>query len=349
MKTQSYLFIIALLCVQFSFSENKDSIIDEYISAELFRNSSSIGSAQNINCTNTEAEIIATGTPSITINGSNYYAGFRQVTVNVRNPIVVKFTGGVQDWCREDYDTTTVDVESYGLFWTGTQLYALFTISGNPGSGPTTITRFTSNGFTPFYGFGGGPSVTVLLDINTLNGEGNFGTFLISRLSNNNTNFFRVKDIFLDNSNIVVRADTGFSPLDTDGSTRLTCSGSSPIDYTIILAPDLESASCASAVDCTNQSGLNCLNTLGLNTLKVNRVSLFYNTDTNSISVQGHLNDNTTIDIYNLSGQLVKQFQITKENPPTELILNHLEDGIYIAKMMHLNQTLTKKLIFLNK
>ncbi len=340
--------LLLLIFTQATFSSTLINPLDKTtLTAEsitMFQEAVNVGTAQSISCSMTEAMVIATGTPSITFNGSSYYIGFRQVSANDQNPVLLKFTNGILDWCREDYDTTSIDVKGYGLYWSGTDLYAVFSIVGQGTPSTSSITRLTTNGWISSYGQGSTASVSVILGLDASDGSVSSGTYLRSQLSNNNTNALIVRDLFVDGSNLVVRADTGFSPLNTDLS-RMSCSGGSPIDYTVVLAQNLQSASCASAVNCTSLSGVDCLATLGIDDVNKVVIVLNNNINANSISVRGNLTEDVNLEIYNLNGQLVQQIRVLKSKTQKEFNLNKLTTGIYVAKLKHLNKTITRKII----
>ncbi|WP_338814034.1 T9SS type A sorting domain-containing protein [Bernardetia sp. Wsw4-3y2] len=92
----------------------------------------------------------------------------------------------------------------------------------------------------------------------------NNGTYIKSVLSSGNANTLVVNDMYLNgDNNLVVRADSWFSPLKID-RTRMTQigTGGSPHDYTIIFTPNLQTAVCASAVGWDNGTGINCTTTV---------------------------------------------------------------------------------------
>ncbi len=219
-----------------------------------------IDAAVTLNCGMTEAQAMAAGGAKLTFNGSSYYIGYRQVSAQNQNPIMLKYTGGVLDWCREDYETTNDDGTGYGLFWSGTELYGVFSATGTQAG--DNYTRFTTSGWLTSYGQGGGAKVSIILKINTTTGAAllNNGTYIKALLSNGNANTLVVNDIYLNgDNNLVVRADSYFSPMNIN-RTRMTqiVAGGSPHDYTVIFTPNLQTAVCASAVGWDNGTGIDC-------------------------------------------------------------------------------------------
>jgi gliding motility-associated-like protein len=217
-------------------------------------------------CTMSEAAIAATGAPRLTIGGSNYYIGTRQASATNQNPIIIKFTGGVRDWCREDYETDAVEGRGYGLYWSGTDLYAVVSVNGHSSG----LQRFTGRGwlrhFTDFLPSGStivsGARATVIFKINPRNGEGmsGQGTFLTSRTTDNRANTLLIRDISRDGvDNLVMRANSWNAPRRINREVMSPIApGAEPYDYTLIMTSDLVSAVCASAVGWDNGTGVDC-------------------------------------------------------------------------------------------
>jgi hypothetical protein len=227
-----------------------------------------VSSTVFLDCGMTEAQAIAAGAATLSVGGSNYYIGTQQVSATNQNPIVLKFTGGTLDWCREDYEITGADGRGYGLFDSGTGLYAIFSTDGTQGTVAQDYRRFCTSGWLKHYtdaspGGGGGPKVAVIVKIDPATGEGllNNGTFITALNSGNTTNSMEITDMYLDaNSNIIVRANSWFRPRKTDRTAMTQIgTGGSPHDYTIIFTPNLQTAICASAVGWDNGTGIDCL------------------------------------------------------------------------------------------
>jgi hypothetical protein len=224
-----------------------------------------IGAAVAISCSDTEASLIAKNATRLTVDGSTYYIGYRQVSADNQNPVVVKFTGGVRDWCREDYETTGDDGKGYGLFWNGQSLYAVFTATGTQGTPAQDYRRFTASGWLKTFsdgspGGGGGPKVAIILKLSRANGEGQVGqgTFVTSRLqSSGKTNSLEVKDLYMNtDGHLVVRANSWFAPRNVNKAPlfQTPATGGSPHDYTLVITQNLTTAICASAVGWNNVS-----------------------------------------------------------------------------------------------
>lgn len=219
-------------------------------------------------CGMTEAAIIAAGATKLTFGGSNYYIGTRQTTAINQDPVIAKFTGGVQDWCNQAYETTGTDGRGNGLFWSGTDLYAIFSADGTQGTVAEDYRRFTTSGWLKTFsdaspGGGGGPKVAILVKINPTTGDGivGNGTFITAlNSSTNKTNSLAIKDVYLDGSgNVVVRADSWFAPRKVNKTAMVqTGTGGSPHDYTLVFNSSLTTALCASAVGWDNGTGTDC-------------------------------------------------------------------------------------------
>lgn len=199
-------------------------------------------SVPKFDCTTAEASI-PSDAAMVTISGSQYYIGTHQATSINQNPVISKFTGGVQDWCRDDYEQTSVDGRGLGLLSTSTgALYAFFTVDG----GSNSFNFGTGSGWLTGYGSGGGAKVSVLSRIDTTNGGATDGTFIRAELSSGNTNTLEITNMVYDavNDQIQVQAESFFSPLDTSKN-RITVSGDSPFDYVVVFSADLTTATSA--------------------------------------------------------------------------------------------------------
>jgi hypothetical protein len=209
----------------------------------------SVGEAKAFGANETAAQLSAQGVVSVENAGTQFFIGYRQVSANNQDPILVKFVDGQQQWARTDYENTGDDQKGYGLLWDGAErLYAVFSATGTqPGDD---FRRFASNGWLPSYGQGGGAKVAVLARIDPATGEVGAATFLYARLTNGKTNSMQVTDLALTKvGELDLTANAWFSPLKVDKS-RFDCSGSSPFVYRLRLSGDLGTALEASAEGC---------------------------------------------------------------------------------------------------
>ncbi len=182
---------------------------------------------------------------------SRIYIGYQQVSSTNKNPIMVRFNSGQRVWCRTNYEMSGDDGEGYGLLWDGgNMLYGVFSATGTQGSSSQDYRRFTSQGWLSSYGNGGGPKASVILRINPNTGVANAGTFVTSQLSNGRTNSLVVRSLAWNNSRLVVQANAWFSPRRPNRQ-PLSCSGSSPFDYRLVLVANLSRAVTASADRCS--------------------------------------------------------------------------------------------------
>lgn len=192
-------------------------------------------SSTTFSCSDTRSTIEGKGAASATLDGITVFAGYRQVSGNNQNPIVVGFDGFDRIWCRDNYDTSGADSRAYGVVAANGFLYATFTADG----GNVDLRDFTSNGWLNSYGMGGGPSVSVVLRINPATGNPTGGTFIIAKLTNGNTNSANVTDIQAFGDNIAIIGSSAFGPLTVNRQRNFDCTAN---EWTYILPPDLGNA-----------------------------------------------------------------------------------------------------------
>ena len=205
-------------------------------------------------CSTTESNLIQSGAFNLTMNGSTVYFGTNQVSADNQNPIIVRFdSNGAKMWCNENYEITGADSRAIGLLWSSStnrtkdKLYALFTTDGTQGEPNQDFRRYTQKGWLSSYGSGGGPKVTVIVELNQSTGEGIQGTFLRAQLSSGKTNTLVASAISMDLSGqVTVDANSYFLPLGVDKQPLNIedCSPqtTSPFRYTITLSADLSTA-----------------------------------------------------------------------------------------------------------
>ncbi|MGG6296677.1 DUF4114 domain-containing protein [Leptolyngbya sp. AN02str] len=195
-----------------------------------------------------EGAIAALNGSRITIGTKTLYIGTQQVSSINQNPIIRLFDSAnpQANWTRTDYEITGADGRGYGLVWTGTDLYAVFSVDGTQGSSSEDFRRASQSAQQAWlrsYGQGGGPKVSVIgrIDLNT--GELLDAAYLSALLSNGNSNSLVVKNLSVNTAgNLVISADSFFAPRNPDGSRmqQVNTSLSSPFAYTIELQPDLK-------------------------------------------------------------------------------------------------------------
>jgi hypothetical protein len=194
-----------------------------------------------------QATIAATSAARIQLGTQTIYIGTEQVSSLNQNPIVVSFDASnpANNWVRTNYEVTGTDGRGYGLFWSGRQLYALFSVDGTQGT-PDQDFRRVSGGATQAwlrsYGSGGGAKVAVLAQLNPATGELTAAVYLSAVLSSGKSNSLAVTNLATNSAgNLVVNAQSYFAPRRPDGQamTQIADDGS-PFDYTLEITPDLK-------------------------------------------------------------------------------------------------------------
>ncbi|MBP0005730.1 MAG: hypothetical protein J7642_18765 [Cyanobacteria bacterium SBC] len=206
----------------------------------------------------TQSQIAASGAQSITMGTQTIYIGTNQVSGSNQNPIIASFDSSnpSNNWVRTDYETTGADGRGYGLFWDGTNLFAVFSTDGTQGTSSQDWRR-ASGGATQNwlknYGQGGGAKVAVLSKVDPVTGNLQSAAYLSAVLSDGDSNTLTITDITKNGSgNLVVKAQSYFNPRNPDGTkmTKVT-SASSPFDYTVEITPDLRTVVNTSAIGWT--------------------------------------------------------------------------------------------------
>ena len=212
---------------------------------------SSIGAARALpSDTPSLSQAQSAGTVRISSGSTVFVAGYRQVSGNNQNPLIARYDNGNLTWSRVNYETGTPDARAYGLLFdpSSNKLYAIFSVDGGQ-SGSSGFERFTGKGWLRGYGTGGGPKVAVVAQINPSTGAPIGGTFVTAQLSNGKTNSVQVTGISLSGGNLILKANSWYSPRKTNGS-PFSCTGSSPFSYSLTLSGDLSRALSASAPGC---------------------------------------------------------------------------------------------------
>ncbi len=218
-----------------------------------------VGSNQRaavFNCDNNEKEILAKNGVKITNGTSTIYIG-QNSTSATKDPIVAKFTNEVRDWCRVDYEVTPDDGTGYGLLWDGgDELYGVFNSRGMYQGND--FRRFANNRWLNSYvdfskNGGSGPYASVVAKIFPASGSIDYATYLTSLDNQKRTNALAVTSLAFsqDKSNLIVKADAGWSPRQLDKK-ALFCSGYPPFDYSIVFDTNLIDVITATAVGCSD-------------------------------------------------------------------------------------------------
>ncbi|MEQ8673655.1 MAG: LysM domain-containing protein [Aggregatilineales bacterium] len=217
-------------------------------SPQITQASAGFGGAAQFTCADSEGQVSASGAARVSAGGSTIYAGYRQVSGNNQNPIMRSF--GANNWCREDYETSSDDGRAYGLWWDGGTLYGVFSATGT-GSGQN-YNVWTGGGWLNSYGAGGGPRVAIILRLNPADGSPIGGTYISARLSNGNSNSVTVNQLQFNGGSLLVGIESAFSPRNTDRS-AMSCTNY-PLTWTLELSSNLGSAIGSAASNCTSSS-----------------------------------------------------------------------------------------------
>ncbi|MEH1944756.1 MAG: hypothetical protein V7L01_31700 [Nostoc sp.] len=211
---------------------------------------SSIGNAVTFSCNDSEATIKAKNGPKVSSGNITIYIGYEQASSNNKNPVTALFNNGIKTWCRNDYETTNDDGTGYGLFWDGANvLYGVYSATGSQTGND--FRRFATGRWLSSYGSGGGPKVAIIARINPANGQVDYATFLSAKKADNGqTNSLVVQNLSWNGTNLTVQAKSWWTPRRAN-TNSMTCSGSSPYQYTAVFTGDLATVNSASAVTCS--------------------------------------------------------------------------------------------------
>lgn len=205
-----------------------------------------------------EATIAATGAASIRMGTQTIYIGTQQVTSINQNPIIASFDSSnpANRWVKTNYEMTGADGRGYGLFWSGTSLYAIFSVDGTQGTPDQDFRRASSGAAQAWlrsYGVGGGPKAAVIARLNLATGEMTEAAYLTARLPDGKSNSLEITGISQNSAgNLVISANSWFAPRRPDGTAMTqTAAGNSPFRYTVEMAPDVRSVVSTSAIGWT--------------------------------------------------------------------------------------------------
>lgn len=212
---------------------------------------SNVGRAVAFSCRDSEATIRERGATLVRVDRARIYIGYQQVTSTNKNPIMARFDGGSQIWCKTNYEVTNDDSTGYGLLWDGEGvMYAVFSSTGTQGESSQDFRRFATRGWLRSYGSGGGAKAAVLARVNPATGNISSATFLTAVQRDGRTNSLNVRALSWTGTRLVVTADAWFSPRRAN-TQRMTCSGSSPFSYQLRFTPNLGTVGSASASRCS--------------------------------------------------------------------------------------------------
>jgi len=251
--TQNYYFdeaideYIAEFETAFKFFSATDTIgISPSPVARPFSPGAAIGNSADFTDTDLadESAVAARGGPAVKIGAASIYIGYETLPPLNKNPVLVSFTDGKQNWVRRDYETSSDESVGYGLLADGENLFAVFTSRGVEENINFDFRRFAKKGWLFEYGEGSGKQIAVIAKINSNNGDVLAATFLSARRSSGETEIAVVKDLRMSGENLVVQADVWHSPRRTSGQPMdfYPNAENPPFDYEIEFTPDLRTA-----------------------------------------------------------------------------------------------------------
>ena len=192
---------------------------------------------------------ISSAVPIIEADGKRIYIGLENPTGINKNPVIRAYniSDGSEAWVQggSAYESGGPDGTGIGLAWSGTKLYAVFTIDGgDTGSNLSTEAQDADTAWLRSYGAADDPAkVSIIGEINTATGALEQSAFLTAIKSNGKTNSLLVTNITVNSSgNLVVTADSFFTPRQVNGQAfqNKTTTADSPFTYTVELTPDLK-------------------------------------------------------------------------------------------------------------
>lgn len=190
-----------------------------------------ISSPVDFSCQESEAAIKAKGTAAVNFGESTIYIGYQQVSSRNKDPRLARFDRGLRVWCKTDYETTAKDSVGYGLLWDGSSnLYGVFSSTGDQGLASQDFRRFAAQGWLRSYGAGGGPQVAVIARIDPRTGTVRQATFLSALLTSGKSNTLLVNGLEWTGQSLRVKVIAWYAPRRVD-RTRYNCQGSPPFNY----------------------------------------------------------------------------------------------------------------------
>lgn len=201
------------------------------------------------------AEIAALGGARVKMGSQTIFIGTQQVSSNNQNPIIASFDSkrAKNNWVRTNYEVTGTDGRGYGLFWSGKNLYGIFSVDGTQGNPDQDFRQAAADADQAWlrsYGQGGGAKISVIAKINPATGRMTDAAHLSSILSNGNSNSLAIANLKVNASGkLIVKADSWWAPRQPDGQAMTEVSvGSSPHNYTLVMAPNLQRVLRTSAI-----------------------------------------------------------------------------------------------------
>ena len=204
---------------------------------------------------NDESAVASRGGASITVGSQTIYLGYRQVSQVNQDPIIMSFDrdNPERNWTSTKIEVSNADSRGYGLFWSGTDLYAVFSVDGTQGDPKDDFRRGSEDAITPWiqsYGKGGGAKVAVVARINIKTGNLQDAAYISAVLKDGKTNTLRVEDLSMtEQGNLLIHTASRFYPRNVDGSPMIkTGKTEAPFDYMVEITPDLKEVLSTKAV-----------------------------------------------------------------------------------------------------
>ena len=197
-------------------------------------------SPQTLSCSDSKAALQAKRCSQVcsSATGTCFFLGYRQVSANNQDPILIRFDGASQAWCQTQIETTGDDGFGIGLLWNDetNAMYGAFTSKGTQSPG-VQYQAWTAGGWIPsFFGpvaSSNNVKVSVILKLDAATGVPSKGTFIGARLTSGEANQLLVSQMaFASNDEVVIAAESTFRPVDNPSSNpvrTMVCTGSSPL------------------------------------------------------------------------------------------------------------------------
>ena len=230
-------FLLGLLFHSIAIAQNNEALSD-------------LGTARRANPSSTEQELIDAGCQRVRSGDTVFYIGYRQTSADNQDPILFRFDNGVLTYSNSSIETTGDDGRGYGLLWDGKErLYAIFSCTGNQSG--VRYSNWTGGGWEP-NPFGtlistSGSRIIVILKIDPASGIPQTGTYLWATLSSGRANTITGTDLRFNGDDILLVADSFFSPVDPDKNI-IPVSGSSPHNYHAVFSADLSTMKSAAVL-----------------------------------------------------------------------------------------------------
>jgi hypothetical protein len=218
---------------------------------------STLGSAKEMSCSDSFDVLTANDVVTLTIANSQtqFFFGYSQLG-DSQSPCVARFDNSEQTWCQSSYQTADYASAYGGLY--DHVLDSLYIVFSTSGSGEIENIEKYTKGWIQSYGKSGSEEVSVILEVNSNDGNPTGkGTFISAQSLSGATNFAHLTHWEITDVNtIFVIVDAAEFPLDTD-LTPLSCAPQSNYyQWNIELDSNLENAIKSTASGCISSNPL---------------------------------------------------------------------------------------------